>query len=63
MAARESAAHEAATCARVRATERYSNKNWSAEFCCPVCGARQRRSLNYLGRRSLVCEGGKWKTQ
>lgn len=52
--------HTPTVCVRVPRTERYSFRNWSIAFQCPSCGAQQRRSLNFLGQRKLVCSGLKF---
>jgi len=50
--------HPPAVCVRMMGLElQYSFKTWSDRFKCPVCGASQRRSLNFLGSRKLVCDG------
>lgn len=53
-------AHAATICPRDVATNQYNGKNWSAQFKCPACGRATRQNLNFLGRRSVVCDGVKF---
>jgi hypothetical protein len=38
---------------------RYSTKNWSAKYRCPICGREIWQNLNFLGNRELMCVNGK----
>lgn len=58
-----STAHTATPCKRVPFSEQYSNKNHSAAFKCDCCGVIQRRNLNFLGRKTLVCNGMKFAAE
>jgi hypothetical protein len=31
--------------------------SWKSRFVCPVCGRESWQLLNFLGRRSVVCNG------
>ena len=39
--------------------QRYSGKSYSDAFECQTCGHTERRNLNFLGRRLLICDGVK----
>lgn len=39
--------------------QRYSGKSYSDAFECQTCGHRERRNLNFLGGRLLICDGAK----
>ena len=52
--------HADAKCVRVNRTEHYSNKNWSMLFECPTCKRTGRFSLNFLGRKIVMCNGVKF---
>lgn len=54
--------HTETRCTQVPHTEQYHNKSWSAAFACPVCGKTQRRNLNFLGGKWLLCNGEKVRT-
>ena len=41
-------------------THRYSFRNHSYEFACPVCGRAKRYNTNFLGRRVVTCDGEKF---
>lgn len=41
----------------------YVGKGWKARFICPECGRETWQHLNYLGRRSVVCDGRKFTKQ
>lgn len=49
-------------CRKKLASQRYSNKNWSCAFECPTCGKIERRNTNFLGQRTLFCDGKKFST-
>ena len=50
--------HPPVVCRRMMGLElRYSFKNWSDRFKCPVCEKSKRQSLNFLGSRVMVCDG------
>ena len=38
-------------------THRYSFRNHSYAFRCPVCGRERRYNTNFLGRRRVMCSG------
>jgi hypothetical protein len=38
----------------------YNNKSYNGVYTCPVCGRASSQNLNFLGRRSMVCDGVKW---
>ncbi len=39
--------------------QRYSGKSYSDAFECQTCGHSERRNLNFLGGRLLICDGVK----
>lgn len=41
-------------------THRYSFRNHSYEFRCPVCERAKRYNTNYLGQRRVMCDGEKF---
>lgn len=51
--------HPPRVCAR-EGDAQYVYKGWKAEFACPTCGRRAWFHLNFLGRRSVVCDGAKF---
>ena len=56
--------HEAATMnwpgmVRDKLTIRYNGKSYDKLFVCPCCGKETWQNLNFLGSRSLVCNGRK----
>jgi hypothetical protein len=51
--------HQKAVAERGRATQ-YHNGSYSGVFACPTCGRACWQNLNFLGRRSMVCDGVKW---
>lgn len=58
--------HEATPMERVKPyaqNMRYSTKNWSAKFRCPSCGREVWQSLNFLGSRTLVCDGARTRLE
>lgn len=38
----------------------YHFRNWSWDFECPTCGRKGRFSLNFLGQRTVMCDGRKF---
>lgn len=52
--------HAPAIAVKDLASHRYSFRNHSYAFACPVCGLTKRYNANYLGRRVITCDGEKF---
>jgi len=59
----ETIQHEAAICVRDVAGTQYVGKGYRSKFTCPVCGRSSWQHLNFLGRRKMVCNGGKFSKE
>ena len=53
----ESVKHNLCATSKDLKTHRYSTKNHSFEFRCPMCGRSQRQNVNFLGYNLLACDG------
>jgi hypothetical protein len=56
----DAATHEPTACERTTAYGRYSYKNWSLQYACPVCKRDGWFNKNFLGRRRVLCDGYKF---
>lgn len=52
--------HEPAICQRDVAGTQYVGKGYKSKFTCPTCGRSMWQHLNFLGQRTLVCNGEKF---
>lgn len=55
--------HDKAVCERSDRPMEYNYKSWTAEFICPVCERRGKFNKNFLGRRLVVCDGARFRTE
>jgi hypothetical protein len=53
-------AHEPTICQRIIRDSVYVGKGWKGRFVCPTCDRSMWQHLNFLGRRSVVCDGQKF---
>lgn len=49
--------HEPAVCIRDVAGTQYVGNGWRSKFTCPACSRSSWQHLNFLGQRSLICDG------
>ena len=55
--------HPSRVCARspLPIDTQYVYKGWKSRFVCPDCGRSAFFHLNFLGRRSVVCDGVRFR--
>ena len=52
--------HDLAQCEKTGHAQ-YSYRNWTRNFKCPTCGREGKFNLNFLGQRTVWCDGAKFE--